>query len=177
MHGLSDCSVKDGQPYCIPSDDNVTFAPVSQEDQLFSTYYLDIAPYPIIADRTFFVKLHGYLKDDLINDLDATLADATFNATTHVSYENGRTYTWGSATFPLRAQAIAQIREYLAIRDMTGRYVEHLSLGYNAILIDGWFSYWFTASGNYTFAVDARLPDGRCLFAFEVTQWIEGAAQ
>ncbi|KAK6439377.1 hypothetical protein LTR95_004424 [Oleoguttula sp. CCFEE 5521] len=173
---LSDCSVDHGQPYCVPSVGNVTFAPVPQEGQLFSTYYLDIAPYPITADRTFFVKLHGYLKADLTNVTATVLADATFNATMHVTYENGGKYTWGPATIPLCTQMIAENYGYLAIRNKTGHYVEHLSLGYNDILVDGMFVYEDITSGNYTIAFDARLPDGRCLFAFEITQWIEGWA-
>ncbi|KAK6438251.1 hypothetical protein LTR95_005544 [Oleoguttula sp. CCFEE 5521] len=148
----------------------------------FNTYYLDIAPYPMTVpytltaphrDRTFFAKLHGYLPA-LPNVTDASLADATFNVMMYGSFENGREHTWGPATVPLRAQMIAKNHGYLAIRNKTGHYVEHLSLGYNDILVDGMYVFYFTTSGNHTFAFDARLPDGRCLFAFEMTQWFHG---
>nr|OQO31335.1 hypothetical protein B0A51_02109 [Rachicladosporium sp. CCFEE 5018] len=143
---------------------------------LFSTYYVDIAPYPITADRTFFAKVQGYLQHNLPNVTDAILADATLSATMSASFENGREHTWGPGTVPLRTQMIAQDFGYLAIRNETGHYVDHLSLGYHDILVDGAFFYDFLFSGNYTFAFDARLSDGRCLFGFEFTQWLDGGA-
>nr|OQO31476.1 hypothetical protein B0A51_01685 [Rachicladosporium sp. CCFEE 5018] len=140
-HGISDCSAAHSQPQCVPSDGNVTFGPLPEDDQLFSTYYVDIAPYPITADRTFFAKVQGYLQHNLSNVTDANLADATLSATMSASFENGREHTWGPGTVPLRTQMIAQDFGYLAIRNETGHYVDHLSLGYHDILVDGAFFY------------------------------------
>lgn len=65
---------------------------------------------------------------------------------------------------------------HLAIRNSEGTHVEYLSPeGANDILLDMWILGMFIRKGEWTFGVEAELEDGRCLFALELTQFLDGS--
>ncbi len=56
-----------------------------------------------------------------------------------------------------------------------GHYTDYLKAGMtNDILTDYMHPAQFMERGLWTFGVRADLEDGRCLFAIELTQWLEG---
>ncbi len=55
------------------------------------------------------------------------------------------------------------------------KYTDYLTVGMtNDILTDYMHPAIFIERGMWTFRVRADLEDGRCLFAIELTQWLEG---
>jgi hypothetical protein len=65
---------------------------------------------------------------------------------------------------------------HLTIRNAEGAHVEYLSAdGANDVLLDMWILGMFIRRGEWKFGVEAELEDGRCLFALELTQSLDGS--
>jgi hypothetical protein len=90
-------------------------------------------------------------------------------------YPNGQSDEPETYTIPLKAMAYND-NSHLAIRDAEGRHVEYLSAeGANDVLLDMWILGMFIRKGEWKFRVEAELEDGRCLFALELTQFLNGS--
>lgn len=80
-----------------------------------------------------------------------------------------------SVTFPLRTTPFNNIC-HLSIRNETGAHVEFLTTGSNDILVDFRIPGSYHKTGTWTFDALAQLDDGTCLFAFTLTQRLEGSS-
>ena len=90
-------------------------------------------------------------------------------------YPNGQSDGPETYTVPLKTMAYND-NSHLAIRNAEGRHVEYLSAeGANDILLDMWILGMFMRKGEWKFGVEAELEDGRCLFALELTQFLDGS--
>jgi hypothetical protein len=75
---------------------------------------------------------------------------------------------------PLRTTAFGDAA-HLSIRKARAAYVEHLTASaIHDIITDCSIPGIFLRTGLWKFEVVARLGDERCLFAVELTQWLEG---
>ena len=89
-------------------------------------------------------------------------------------YPNGQRDEPITYTIPLKAMAYND-NSHLAIRDAEGAHVKYLSAqGDNDVLLDMWILGLFIRKGEWGFGVQAELEDGRCLFALELRQWLDG---
>lgn len=89
-------------------------------------------------------------------------------------YPNGQRDEPITYTIPLKAMAYND-NSHLAIRNADGAHVEYLSMqGDNDVLLDMWILGLFIRKGEWGFGVQAELEDGRCLFALELRQWLDG---
>lgn len=55
-------------------------------------------------------------------------------------------------------------------------YGHELKPGWNKIIADYMLLSMFVETGNWTFTAEATLPDGRVLFCFEASMYLEGEA-
>ncbi|KAI0551863.1 hypothetical protein F4679DRAFT_572152 [Xylaria curta] len=167
---------KSGEKIYVPGLDNVTYGPVPKEEQLFQLELLEIAPSPIPVDRFFFVILRGSIPEPKETLLRAAndLANATLSITLSVVRENGVHEKPETYTVPFRTTAFAD-HAHISIRETVGSYVDHLAYGgqYD-ILADYAIPGVFVYIGMWTFNIVANLEDGTCLFAYSLTQWLEG---
>lgn len=91
-------------------------------------------------------------------------------------YPNGQSDGPETYTIPLKAMAYNDDSLQLAIRDAEGRHVEFLRVqGANDVLLDMWILGMFVRKGEWKFGVQAELEDGRCLFALELMQYLDGS--
>ncbi|KAH6884141.1 hypothetical protein B0T10DRAFT_608969 [Thelonectria olida] len=163
----------------VPGHSDATYGPVPKEDQIFKVEFLDIAPTPIIADRTFFVYLRGYLPESKKKELgfpDKDLTDATLKVSGSAVYPDGERDETESVTIPFKTIGFNSYA-HLVIRDDRGIQVDYLpSSGRGDVLLDFQIPTMFLESGTWTFSVDARAGDesNTCLFAMSVTQWLDG---
>lgn len=105
---------------------------------------------------------------------DAALAKATISFTSSAVYDNGEVHEPATQTMPLKTFK-ANEYSHLAIRNQYGEYTEHLTMGlYNDIVANMWLPGIWMSSGVYTFEIVAKLEDDTCLFAFSLTQHLEG---
>ena len=71
---------------------------------------------------------------------------------------------------------------HLTIRFPGGKFGGPLQPGLNEIVTDYWIPGMFVKAGKWTFKVEAILPgkrkeEDRYLFAFQLSQWLEGTAR
>ena len=181
----------------VPGHNNATYGPVPRSEQLFNIQFLEIAPTPwevyeitiiplfnacqptylLFRDKYFFTFLRGYILDSEVADvenIDKLLATATAKITLRVILPNGKELPSKEYTIPLRTIAF-QPFAHVAIRDATGKHMDHLNTGsMNDIITDYMIPALFVERGTWKFGVLAELEDGRCLFAIELKQWLEG---
>lgn len=117
------------------------------------------------------------LKEDSTASVDdAALAKATITFTTSAVYDNGELDEPATHTMPLKTFK-ANMYTHLAIRNEDGVHTEHLSMrpySYNDIVANIWLPGIWMLSGEYSFEIVAKLEDDTCLFAFSLTQHLEG---
>ncbi|PVH76823.1 hypothetical protein DL98DRAFT_496291 [Cadophora sp. DSE1049] len=166
----------------VPGHNNATYGPVPKNEQLLSVEFLEIAPTPIVADRVFFIYLRGWIPSATppLNlkspDSDSGLSNATLKVSSSAVYPDGSSDPSESLTIPFKS-TVFNDAAHLVIRDESGKQVEHLpTTGRVDILLDFQIPTMFLRSGDWTFEVNARLGDegDRCLFAFELRQWLDG---
>ncbi len=123
-----------------------------------------------------FGYVRGWIPSTTISDsarLNERLETATLTMTRSAEYPDGTTHPAGSVTFSLRTATLADLC-HLSIRNETGAHVEYLTTGRNDILVDFLIPGFFHRTGTWTFKALAQLEDGTCLFAYTLTQWLEG---
>ncbi|OQN96336.1 hypothetical protein B0A48_17592 [Cryoendolithus antarcticus] len=158
----------------IPGRDNATYGATPKPDQLFAIEFLETMPYPINSNDLFFIYLSGWFLPGRVHNLtDDDLAKATVTCTFSIVYRDGthecfEPWATGLAT-------IAFDRWWnLSLRNSEGDQTKHLTLGDNDLILD-WIIYrGYSVAGNWTMELDARIPDGRCLFDVSMTHWIDG---
>ncbi|KAI0190357.1 hypothetical protein EV127DRAFT_365058 [Xylaria flabelliformis] len=160
----------------VPGHNNVTYGPVPKEDQLFQVELLEIAPSPIPLNQYFFVLLRGSIpesKEVLLRE-DNDPANATLSITLSVILENGEHEEPVTYAVPFRTTAFGE-HAHISIREIGGSYVDYLTYGgrYD-VLADYEIPGMFVKAGTWTFDIVASLEDETCLFAFSLTQWLEG---
>lgn len=108
---------------------------------------------------------------------DAALANATIFITLSATSLEGDK---GEPIFYVEPLHIDPSREALfIIRNGRGRLAEQLTLGEshectNEILTNMCLPSAFIQSGVWKAEIIAKVPDGTCLFAFTIVQWLEG---
>ncbi|SMR56522.1 unnamed protein product [Zymoseptoria tritici ST99CH_3D1] len=176
---MTDIPVTPKQKIQVPGNNDAFYGPVPEANQIFSIIRLDIAPTPIPLDRRFFVFMQGEVaprnarKPGAQVD-DAVLADATIKCTMEGNFANGEV---SSETFTVSLRSIHGAGMHLIFRDWAdGGVQDQLLVGNRQdIVADAMCTFGETMrSGMYTCKFDARLPDGECLFALEVSQWLHG---
>jgi hypothetical protein len=104
---------------------------------------------------------------------DTLLADATITGTMEVTYANGEVAPSESATVPLRTAHSPGSN--LAFRQWGGGAQDQLVVGVRQdILADTLIWSESMRTGTYTWTFEAMLPGGECLFAVQLSQWLEG---
>ncbi|KAI1125968.1 hypothetical protein F5Y10DRAFT_220863 [Nemania abortiva] len=165
---------KNSGPY---GHNNFTYGPVPEEDQLFGVEFLEVAPMPITADRVFFILLRGYLEKPKGTALQTTdnLSNATASLTMTADLDSGKhdgpiTYTVPFRTTPLGQPGLITIRNVYE-----GTEVDYLTYDtLHDVLVYCMIPKMFVRSGTYTFEIVTRLEDETCIFAYTLTQWLEG---
>lgn len=129
------------------------------------------------SDQIFFAFLRGGIpsyREKEIPDLEEQLRTATINIIVSVVEDDGYSEQTLNSTVPFAPIALAN-NAHLSIRNEEGTYVQHLVPGYNEVLTDYWIPSRWLATGTWTWKIVARLGNGDCLFAFTLTQRLEGA--
>ncbi|KAK6063810.1 hypothetical protein SCUP515_12137 [Seiridium cupressi] len=150
----------------IVNSHNVTYSPVPKAEQLFQVELLEIAPFPIPVDRIFFVYLRGHVSNE------TGLDQASLRITLQAKLASGEEEEPRTYTIPLVTTSWGHT--HLSIRNAEGVHERTLSPGQNDVLTDYWIPGMFVRTGAWTFHVEAVLPDGRYLFGFKLTQWLQG---
>ncbi|KAH7356817.1 hypothetical protein BKA65DRAFT_215444 [Rhexocercosporidium sp. MPI-PUGE-AT-0058] len=182
-------TMADSEAEKVPGHNNATYSPVPKEEQLFSVEFLEIAPTPMIADRVFFIYLRGYMPSNIkIPSEDETpkfpvsgptpdpyLQNATLVLTSSVTYADKTHITHSPLTIPFKS-TVFNDAAHLVIRDEKGKEVEFLPrVGRVDLLLDFQIPWVFLRSGFWRFGVEGRVVEGgKCLFAFEFVQWLDG---
>ncbi|KAK6433073.1 hypothetical protein LTR95_010749 [Oleoguttula sp. CCFEE 5521] len=166
--------------YRVPGNNNATFGATPLKDQLFDIQFLDVTPMPIVSDELYYMYLFGlFWPDHSSNPTQADLDNATLSFTFSIIYADGSQDVGSPYTIPLRTTLINRF-QHMGIRNEDGLPTDRMSLGVygeNDIVADGWIYKQYVVSGNWTMRFDARIPDGRCLFDFSMTQWVDGDLQ
>ncbi|KAK9769874.1 putative Ubiquitin 3 binding protein But2 C-terminal domain-containing protein [Seiridium cardinale] len=150
----------------IVDSHNVTYGPVPKAEQLFHVEFLEIAPFPIPVDRIVFVYLRGCVNNE------TGLDQASLRITLQAKLASGEEQEPRTYKIPLVTAAWGHT--HLSIRNAEGVHERKLSPGQNDVLTDYWIPGMFIRTGAWTFHVEAVLPDGRYLFGFKLTQWLQG---
>ncbi|KAJ5174821.1 uncharacterized protein N7482_000698 [Penicillium canariense] len=123
----------------VPGHNDAIYDTVPKEDQLLYVEFLEIAPTPIVADRVFFVYLHGYLPESKKKELallDEGLVDATLSVSSSAVYPNGSYEDAESVIMPFKTTPFNDLA-HLIIRDARGTQVDYIpSSGRSDILLD-----------------------------------------
>lgn len=133
----------------------------------------------IYSDDVFFVMLRGDFRAFMTRknrDLDdEALKNATLTITLKPTYVDGTVDDARTYTVPLQTRAYNQYA-HLAIRNEAGKYVQHLSKnGVQDIMADMVIMKQFLQTADWEFEIVAQLEDETCLFAFTLTQRLEGS--
>ncbi|KAI1379820.1 hypothetical protein F4677DRAFT_442019 [Hypoxylon crocopeplum] len=151
----------------VPGNNNATFCAIPKEQQLFQVEFLDIAPSPIPVDQFFFIFLRGNVPDEYGLDY------ANLRLTSYAKLADGRELGPDTHVIPLTTTSFAD-NAHLGIRNPRGAYRGTLNPGRNDVLGDFMIISWFLRTGYYTFRAEATLPDGRHLFCYQMSQWLDG---
>ncbi|KAF2501531.1 hypothetical protein BU16DRAFT_613411 [Lophium mytilinum] len=159
------CGSRDGQlvleePVArerVPGDSPAYYTGPKKANQLFIISYFQMAPNPPTKNKRVFFYLEGY------SPALPGLENATLLTRAEVPDR------------PDIFEAEAKISDFKAVvvrRDLS--YGGPLKAGSNEVLAD--FLLWGPAmhTGNHTCEAVAKLPDGRVLFSFAATVWLEG---
>ncbi|KAK6439376.1 hypothetical protein LTR95_004423 [Oleoguttula sp. CCFEE 5521] len=162
-------------PTNIPGNNNATYGPlVPVQEQLFEIEFIEIAPYPIVSDHVFYIWMYGSIwRDRAINLTEEMLANATLTIKFNITYVDGSFDYFKPLTIPMAPTALSRWN-HIDIRNTTGSHKEHMVLGGNDVVSDGVILRHWVVAGNWTMEFDARISDGRCLFDFSMTQWVDG---
>lgn len=118
------------------------------------------------------------LRGEAPNEPETALSNATLSVTRSVKFADGKEQDEGTVTVPLSTTTWNPNMAHLAIRNVTGDHVQFLTPNSaNDILADFIILKMFLESGWWTFEIVARIPDGQCLFAFTLVQWMDGRQQ
>lgn len=112
-----------------------------------------------------------YLRGEVADEVGLQLA--SFSITMKAKLATGEELDPRTYTIPLSTTSFGD-HAHLAIRNATGAYVGSLSAGRNDVVADFAIPGVFLRTGTWTFHVEAALPDGRCLFSFQTSQWLKG---
>ncbi|OQN96337.1 hypothetical protein B0A48_17593 [Cryoendolithus antarcticus] len=162
-------------PADILGNSNATYCPlVPVQEQRFEIEFIEIAPCPIVSDHVFYIWMYGSIwRDRAINLTEEILANATLTIKFNITYVDGAFDSFKPLTIPMAPTALSRWN-HIDIRNMTGAHKERMVLGGNDVVSDGVILRQWVVAGNWTMEFDARVPDGRCLFDFSLTQWMDG---
>ncbi|KJX93051.1 hypothetical protein TI39_contig4429g00002 [Zymoseptoria brevis] len=166
---MTDIPTTSKQKIKVPWNNDAFYGPNPEASQIFSIILLDIVPTPIPLDRRFFVFMQGEVaphraQKSGVHVDDAVLANATIKCTMEGNFTNGEV---SSETFTAGM--------HLIFRDWAdGGVQDQLLVGNRQdIVADARCTFGETMrSGMYIWKFNARLPDGECLFALELSQWL-----
>ncbi|KAN0072775.1 hypothetical protein V8E54_008889 [Elaphomyces granulatus] len=139
----------------LPGDNQAYFCS-SLNQQLFKIEEFDIAPNPPVVDHRFFGYLSGYVPDvPNLNDTSLRISSQKDDGETrHIE------------------EKLVKCPNIIMRRD--GRYSHELKPGRIDFLADFVIFGMFVETGNYTFTMEAKLPDGRVLFCFQSSMFLKG---
>ncbi|EOD51762.1 hypothetical protein UCRNP2_1454 [Neofusicoccum parvum UCRNP2] len=137
-------------------DNDAYYCGTPWREQLFEIEEFDVAPSPPTADHRFFAFLKGWAPDA------PNLNDSVLKLTT--TKDGGEPYV-------LEEKLVSYPQIILR---HNGKYGHELKPGRNELIADYVILGMFLETGNYTFTAEAKLPDGRVLFCFESSVFLEG---
>lgn len=140
----------------LRGDNDAYYCGPPPREQLFEIEEFDVAPSPPTADHRFFAFLQGWAPDV------PNLNDSVMRLTAKKGDDEPFVLEEKLVNYP-----------QIVLRQK-GEYTRELKPGRNELVADYVILGMFLETGDYSFTAEARLPDGRVLFCFESSLFLEG---